>query len=172
MKTLAKHISIFLILVPIAIGITALSVDAQTKYIVQQYEFKVATYYYGDLFTDFHSGEDFILKTLDGESLVTTTLISTFTKEVGKDGEEDSFLVIKLQTLASYDENKKSRTKNIEWYTEKIIILNAYEENGGVVFFGYRENGEYVFFTDYKSYVVLQFTNEEKNTTQSVAFNK
>ena len=135
MKTLAKPIAIFLIL-----ALTVFSVDAQITY--NEYKMNSATYYYGDIYTQYEEGTLLIVEGLNGEKLLANTIRITFVKADGHYFIDEDYMLVEMQTLDSHEKGR------IEWYKEEVVVLN-YEKpdypdfgKGTISVEGLRKNGE------------------------------
>ena len=143
MKTLAKQIGIILILVPIVIGITAFSVEAQKDY--NEYKIIAASCLKNGVLSEFDADYEVTIKGINGEELLVNTLRLSwiFTESLN----EKDYIIFQYQTYASYLAGKE------EWREEVVEIFGAdwYDDpelgENTMDIFAIRENGGFFVFT-------------------------
>lgn len=173
MKKLTKKIGIILILAPIAIGVTAFSVEAQrTHQKYNEYKMISATYWIGDVSSDFEEDDEVTIQGLNGEELLVNTLRISYFSSKDNVAERVPYFLIEMQTLASV------KTGEVEWYKEKIYITE-YSQPNYDVFYGEealaveakRKNGE-TFVHTFKTGVQKEAVHiiNEKEKTEFVIF--
>ena len=139
MKTLAKQIAIFLILV-----LLSLNTKAQFyEYEMDSVSFSNQTNY--EFYTTCDSDSLVTIKGVNGEDLVVKTVKISFWIAQDSYFDKDHILV-ELQTLKSYNSNKS------DWVEEKISMDLIDEDNehefgvGTFVVIGERDNGEWFMY--------------------------
>lgn len=113
MKTLAKPIGLVVLLVTLSFNLIAQELLFSDLKLVR------ATYWYGeDVNTEYEEGDTLIIKGINGESLLASTLSISW---VIKEKEEEVYFIIRMQTVDSYIAGK------LDWY-EEIIKEEDYVE--------------------------------------------
>lgn len=143
MKTLAKPIGLVVLLVTLSFNLMAQELLFSNLKLIR------ATYWYGeDVNTEYEEGDTLIIKGINGESLLASTLSIRWVIK-----EDEIYFILRMQTVESYNAGKLDWYEEIikeedyvegkhEDYGENTIQIEARRKNGGIFVIEYKGNSE------------------------------